>query len=57
MYQIDEIEKRLDKTFKRSCLADDDTETYLAREVFALEDAVRAILQLLRESNIKPIEF
>ena len=43
---LDEIEKQLDKTFKRSCMADDDSETPLAREVFALEDAVRAMPDL-----------
>ena len=51
MVTIDEIEKKLDITFKRRCLADDDWETSLAREVFALEEAIRAILELLREGG------
>ncbi len=45
----DEIEKVLDKTFKRCSMADDDGETPLTREVYALEQAVRDTLAYLRE--------
>ncbi len=45
---IKEIEKELDRTFHRNCMADDDDETPLLREVSALERAVRDILHLLK---------
>ena len=48
MKTIKEIEDSLDRTFHRSGLADDDDEIYLSREVFALEEAVRDILNVLR---------
>ena len=51
MDKIKEIEKGLDRTFKRNCMADDSDEIYLSREVFALEMAVREILNLLREEK------
>ena len=54
--ELEEIGKELDKTFKRSCHADDDGETPLAREVWALEDAVRAILSHLKEKEIGKYE-
>lgn len=47
--KLREIEERLDRTFKRNMMADDDDETPLAREVHALEDAVREILNFLDE--------
>jgi len=48
---LQEIEKGLDKTFKRSCLADDDDEPPVPREVWALENAVRGILAYLRDKE------
>lgn len=46
--KLDEIEKALDKTFKRNMMADDDDEVVLLKEVHALEDAVRGILDYLK---------
>lgn len=45
----DEIERELDRTFKRNMMADDDDEIPFEREVFALEEAVRGILDILRD--------
>ena len=50
---LSEIEKELDKVFKRSCMADGDDETPLAREVYALEVAVRGILDFLKNLDDK----
>jgi hypothetical protein len=44
-----ELEEDLDRIFKRSCLADDDDEPPIPKEVWALEDAVRGILAYLKE--------
>ena len=46
---LEEIEHELDRTFKRNMMADDDDETPLAREVSALENAIRDMLTFLRE--------
>jgi len=48
---IQEIKDKLDRTFKRNSMVDDDDEIYLSREVFALEEAVRQILAILENSK------
>ncbi len=50
MDKIKRIEENLDRVFNRNMMADDDDETPLAREVFILEDAVREILNILKDS-------
>ena len=49
--KLNEIEKQLDKTFKRNMMADDDDEVVLLKEVHALEDAVRQILDYLNSER------
>lgn len=46
-----DIERELDRVFNRNMMADDDDETPLSREVYALEDAVRGILKILKEAK------
>ncbi len=48
--KLEEIEEELDRTFRAECLYDG---THLAKEIYALENAVRAILDYLREKEIK----
>lgn len=49
--EIKQIISDLDRTFGRNCMADDDDEIPLLREVFALEKAVRDILNILQEGR------
>jgi hypothetical protein len=55
MITIKEIEEELDRTFKRNCMGDDDDEIPLVHEVYALETAVRKILNFL-DRNTAPVE-
>jgi len=48
---LDEILENLDRTFNRNQLGDDDDETPLSREVYALEEAVKKTLAYLKEKG------